>query len=262
VAAIAIVPARLASTRLPRKPLLRETGKYLIEHVVEQVRLARSITRVAVATDSLEVEAACATFGAECVLTSGSHPSGTDRCQEAYTILAARGERAELVVNVQGDEPEIDPGHIDRLVGLMRDTGAEMGTLAEPLVDAAEAAREQVVKVVLDDGGRCLYFSRAAIPSGPGARVSGGGGAPPSNGWLRHVGIYAFRPGFLATFTRLPPSALERRERLEQLRALSNGHAIHAAIVQGKGVRGIDTPEDYAAFVARFQRRTAPSTSP
>ncbi len=234
--ALAIVPARLASTRLPRKPLLRETGKFLVQHVWDRVRLAKKIARIVIATDSSEIEQACRSFGAEVVMTRETHPSGTDRCAEA---VAKIGERPDVVVNVQGDEPELDPAHVDRLVDLMFASRARMGTLAEAMTDENEAMKRQVVKVVLDLSGRCLYFSRSPIPSeGP---------------WLRHVGMYAFTPDFLETFTRLAPTELEKRERLEQLRALDHGHAIHAAVVQGTGARGIDTPEDYAAFVRRIK---------
>ena len=232
--AIVIVPARLASTRLPRKALLRETGKYLVQHVWERARQAKRSARCVIATDAKEIEDACRSFGADVVMTSPEHPSGTDRVAEAYRKL---GERADLVVNVQGDEPELDPAHVDRLIEVMERSRAPMGTLAEPLADPDEARKPQVVKVVLDASGRCLYFSRSLIPSeGP---------------WLRHVGMYAFTPSFLDAFTKLAPAELEKKERLEQLRALANGHAIQAAVIEATGVRGIDTPEDYAAFVRR-----------
>jgi 3-deoxy-manno-octulosonate cytidylyltransferase (CMP-KDO synthetase) len=235
--ALVIVPARLASTRLPRKALLRETGKFLVQHVWERVQLAKRIARSVIATDAPEIETACRSFGADVVMTSEKHLSGTDRCAEAYAKLR---DPADLVVNVQGDEPELDPTYIDRLVEVMERSQAPMGTLAEPLADPEEARKPQVVKVVLDLQERCLYFSRSLVPSeGP---------------WLRHVGMYAFRPAFLETFTRLAPAELEKRERLEQLRALAHGHAIQGAIVPASGVRGIDTPEDYAAFVRRQRR--------
>lgn len=239
---LTVIPARLGSTRLPRKVLLRDTGRYLIDHVHERVRAAKHAGRVVVATDSDEVLAACRAFGAEALMTRADHPSGTDRVAE---VARALGGAFDLVVNVQGDEPELDPGHVDRLVELMRRTRAEMGTLAEPLDDPDEVVKPQVVKVVTDHHGRALYFSRSPLPSL---------GAPPAEGEplaLRHVGIYAFTPAFLQTFCALPPAPLERRERLEQLRALWHGHAIHVGVVAAQGVRGIDTPEDYAAFVAR-----------
>jgi 3-deoxy-manno-octulosonate cytidylyltransferase (CMP-KDO synthetase) len=257
--AIVVIPARLGSTRLARKPLLRETGKFLIEHVVERARAARSAALVVVATDSDEVARACASFGAEAVMTSPDHPSGTDRVAETARVLAARGERFDLVVNVQGDEPELPPANVDRLIALMEEGGADMGTLVEPLDDAREAALSQVVKVVLDAQGFALYFSRALIPHdvqpGPALRgvTSPSAQSPPPPGWLRHVGIYAFTPEFLQRFTALEPAPIERRERLEQLRALHHGFRIRAAIVPASGARGIDTPDDYSAFVARWR---------
>jgi 3-deoxy-manno-octulosonate cytidylyltransferase (CMP-KDO synthetase) len=235
---LVVIPARLSSTRLPRKPLLRETGKYLIEHVVERVRSAKGITRIVVATESDEVAAACRSFGQEALMTSDRHPSGTDRVAEAVAILERRGEAYDLVVNVQGDEPELPPSNVERLLALMADGGADMGTLAEPVLDPIEARREQVVKVVLDGEGYALYFSRAVIPHGARA-------------WLRHVGIYAFVPPCLARFARLEPAPIERSERLEQLRALHHGLRLRVAIVPPSSARGVDTAEDYAAFVKR-----------
>ena len=244
--ALVVIPARLASTRLPRKVLLRGSGKYLIQHVWERARAARRAGRVVLATDDEEVLAAARSFGAEAVLTRADHPSGTDRVAEvARTLQAQEGAPAELVVNVQGDEPELDPGLIDRLVELMEGSDAPMGTLAEPIQDPQDFQRAQVVKVVLDRRGRALYFSRSPIP-----HPAGDGGPPP----LRHVGIYAYRPGFLQDFCRLEPAPLERGEKLEQLRALWHGHAIQVGVVPPTGARGIDTPEDYQAFLARAGR--------
>lgn len=242
---LVVIPARLQSTRLPRKLLLRDSGKYLVQHVWEQARAAARVERVVVATDSEELRAACGEFGAEALMTSAEHRSGTDRVAEAARILAGRGEAFDLVVNVQGDEPELDPAHVDQLVALMGD-GDPMGTLAEELSDSGDLERPQVVKVVVDAASRALYFSRAPIPHG--ARP---GGAPPV---LRHVGLYAYRPDLLQTLCRLEPCPLERVERLEQLRALYHGHAIRVGVVAGGGARGIDTPEDYAAFLARRPR--------
>jgi 3-deoxy-manno-octulosonate cytidylyltransferase (CMP-KDO synthetase) len=241
--AIVIIPARLAATRLPRKPLLRETGKFLVEHVWERAKLAKRAARVVVATDAREILEACRSFGGECVMTSDQHRSGTDRCAEAWTRLEAEGERADVIVNVQGDEPELDPSHIDRLVDLMAEGKSPMGTLVEPLEDPVEAALPQVVKAVVGRDGFCLYFSRALVPSGE------------PRAWWRHIGVYTFTPEFLVAFPTLEPTELERRERLEQLRALEHGYRIRAAIVNATGVRGIDTPEDYAAFVRRHRAR-------
>ena len=246
--ALLVIPARLASTRLPRKVLLRDSGKFLIEHVWERARAARGSPRVVIATDDPEVLAAARGFGAEARLTRADHPSGTDRVAEVAGALAEEGASFDLVVNVQGDEPELDPGLIDRLVELMERCEDPMGTLAEPLEDPADLQRQQVVKVVLDRQGRALYFSRAPIPFPAGSSPAGEASDSPA---LRHVGIYAFRPAFLQAFCQLPPAPLERREKLEQLRALWHGHAIRVAVVPPTGARGIDTPEDYARFLSR-----------
>jgi 3-deoxy-manno-octulosonate cytidylyltransferase (CMP-KDO synthetase) len=249
--AIVIVPARLAATRLPRKPLLRETGKFMVEHVWEQAKKAKLAARVVIATDSREILDACRSFGAEAVMTSDQHRSGTDRCAEAWQKLQAEGERADFIINVQGDEPELDPANVDRLVELMAEKKSPMGTLAEVCDDPAQLALPQVVKVVLDHEGTCLYFSRAKIPSTDGADA-----AKLPHRSFRHVGIYAFTPDFLVKFPTLAPAEIEKVERLEQLRALFHGYRIRAAVVASTGARGIDTPEDYAAFVARHRVKT------
>jgi 3-deoxy-manno-octulosonate cytidylyltransferase (CMP-KDO synthetase) len=241
--ALVIIPARLASTRLPRKLLLKESGKFLLQHVYERAVEASSVDRVVIATDSEEIAEAAGSFGATAIMTSDEHKSGTDRVAEAVREIVGDGEPPELVVNVQGDEPELDPLHVDRLVELMAGCEDPMGTLAEPIDDAADLARSQVVKVVVDTLGRAMYFSRAAIPNGAGV-----GDNPRA---LRHIGLYAYRPAFLQGFCALPPAPLERSERLEQLRALFHGHSIRVAVVQSGGARGIDTREDYDVFLAR-----------
>jgi 3-deoxy-manno-octulosonate cytidylyltransferase (CMP-KDO synthetase) len=239
--AVAIIPARFASSRFPGKPLARETGKYLIEHVFERVRAARRLERVVVATDDDRIAAACREFGAEVAMTPADCPSGTDRCAHV-----AAGIPCDIVVNVQGDEPEIDPAAIDALVDLMAGTDAPMGTLAFESADEAAFRSPAVVKVVRDARGRALYFSRAPIPH---ARERGG--APERFLW--HVGIYAYRRDFLLEYARMPVSPLETAEALEQLRALEAGHAIAVGVAPGRW-GGIDTPEQYADFVARTRR--------
>lgn len=243
-----IIPARLEATRLPRKLLLKRSGKYVIQHVFERIQ-ALGVARVVIATDSEEIRAAAGEFGAEALLTDAAHTSGTDRVAEAVRLLA--DDSLELIVNVQGDEPEIEPGHVRRLIEAM-EQGDDMGTLAEPL-DAEDYSRPQVVKLVCDANGYALYFSRAPIPHGGFASDSA---VRP----LRHVGVYAFRPAFLQAFCKLQPAPLERVERLEQLRALFHGHRIRVAVVEASGARGIDTPEDYERFLARLdeQERTGP----
>ena len=242
--AIAIIPARYASTRFPGKPLLRETGKYLIQHVYEQVGRARLIDEVIVATDDERIAEAVRSFHGRAVMTRADHPSGTDRVAEV-----ARGLDAEIVVNVQGDEPEIEPSNIDTLVGLLAgDPTVRIGTLACPFPADADPSDPNAVKVVLDARGRALYFSRSLIPYPRDTA-----GRPTVAGqWLLHLGIYAYRRSFLLELAKLPPTPLEQREKLEQLRTLENGHAIAVGIVE-KAAIGIDTPEDYAAFVRRVR---------
>lgn len=249
---LTVIPARLGSTRLPRKVLLKETGRFLIDHVHERVKAARHAGRVVIATDSEEVLAACRAFGAEAVMTRADHASGTDRVAEVARAVVERGGHFDLVVNVQGDEPELDPACVDALVELMASDGrAEMGTLAEPLDDEAEVLKPQVVKVVVDKDGWALYFSRSPLPALAFA-AERPRGEPLA---LRHLGIYAYQPGFLQTFCALVPAPLEKREKLEQLRALWHGHRLRVGLVPAQGARGIDTPEDYARFLARVRGR-------
>jgi 3-deoxy-manno-octulosonate cytidylyltransferase (CMP-KDO synthetase) len=236
-----IIPARMASTRLPDKPLLKETGKYLIQHVVERVRQARGIDRILVATDDQRIVRACAQFGAEAVMTRRDHPSGTDRIAEAAAKLDQ-----ELILNVQGDEPELPAGHIEACLSALRDGGAPMATVACPLA-AEDAANPNRVKVVLRRDGRALYFSRSLIPF-----PRDGGPLPPGLTHLLHIGMYGYRREFLLEYPKLPPCPLEQAEKLEQLRALYYGYDIAVAQVQGHQA-GIDTAADYAAFVARMR---------
>ena len=256
--AIAVIPARYASTRFPGKPLARETGKYIIQHVYEQVARATSISRTIVATDDERIFRAVQSFGGGVVMTRADHPSGTDRVAEAVA-----DSDADVVVNVQGDEPEIEPADIDQLVALLSSRpDVPMGTLACPFPVGGDPADPNAVKVVLDTRGRALYFSRSLIPfpreaagraavSGPRGAVAAHSepiGSPPA--WLLHIGIYAYRRPFLLSLAKLPPTPLEQIERLEQLRALEHGYSIAVAIVERAAI-GIDTPEDYAAFVRR-----------
>jgi len=237
----AVIPARYGSTRLPGKPLLKETGKYLIQHVVEQVAQAKSVDRILVATDDERIRRAVEEFGGEAVMTSASHRSGTDRIAEAVKDL-----EVEIVVNVQGDEPEIEPSAIEAVVRLLEEDAASvMSTVAFASDDAARALDPHQVKVVCDAKGDALYFSRAPIPARKDAD------ARPIY-WF-HLGLYGYRKAFLLELSRLPPSRLEELESLEQLRALENGYRIRVGQV-GRESIGIDTPEDYRRFVERQGR--------
>ncbi len=245
MAVYGLIPARLQSTRLPRKLLLSETGRPLIQYVWEQTLLAESLDDVIVATDSPEIAAAVKSFGGRCELT-GEHPSGTDRIAE---VVRRCLPDADLVVNIQGDEPEINPANIDALVAtLQREPAAEMATLSTPLKTLEQVQATSCVKVVRAADGRALYFSRSVIPHCRDRDLNEILEA--EQPWLLHVGIYAYRRDFLLKLSQLPPSRLEQLEKLEQLRALEAGARIQVAVVEHRSV-GIDTPEDYDQFVRR-----------
>jgi 3-deoxy-manno-octulosonate cytidylyltransferase (CMP-KDO synthetase) len=246
-----IIPARLQSSRLPRKLLLAETGKPLLQYTWEQACRAKSLSDVIVATDSPEIAVAVKRFGGRAEMT-GEHPSGTDRVAE---VVRSSCRDAELVVNIQGDEPEIDPDHIDLLVQTLNDhPNVEMSTLATPITSRRELDDHSCNKVVCADDGRALYFSRATIPF---VRDAVWDELLQTNSpWLLHLGLYAYRVNFLLELTKLPPSKLEKLEKLEQLRVLEMGARIQVAVVEQRSV-GIDTPEDYARFVDRMRRRAA-----
>lgn len=227
--AFVIIPARYGATRFPGKPLALLAGKPLVCHVAERARRARGVSRVAVATDDERIAAAARSCGAEAVMT-GPAASGTDRVAEAARGMGA----ADVVVNLQGDEPLVEPEAIEALLGAMEDGSVAMATLSRPL-EAGELSRPHVVKVVTRANGDALYFSRAAIP-----HRRQGGESPLARA---HVGIYAFRAAFLQEFARLPPGRLEREESLEQLRALEHGHGIRVVETGYRGF-GVDTPED------------------
>lgn len=245
--AVAVIPARYDSTRFPGKPLARETGRYLIQHVCERLANARRLSDIIVATDDERIREAVASFGARVVMTRTDHPSGTDRVAEVAEHLDA-----DLILNVQGDEPEIDSNHLDHLIDRMSlDADADVGTLCCPFAVDADPRDPNKVKVVVSSSGRAMYFSRALIPF---PRDDAGVPKDPAN-WMLHIGVYAYRRPALARLAGWPPSRLEQIERLEQLRALENGMAITVVEVDA-AAPGIDTPEDYAAFVKRCRQIT------
>ncbi len=243
-AIVAIIPARFASTRLPGKPLADIHGKTLVQRVWERARAARRPGRVVVATDDERIASVVRGFGGEAVMTSPDHPTGTDRLAEAAGTLGAR-----IVVNVQGDEPMLDPRGVDAAVdALCDDAEADISTLSLPLVEAAEMLTPSVVKVVADARGYALYFSRAPIPHvrrGAAADWPASAQAAVDRGLARkHVGLYAYRRDALLRFASLPPSPLEEAEGLEQLRALHHGFRIRVVPVEGDAGVAVDTPED------------------
>ncbi|MFQ6048023.1 MAG: 3-deoxy-manno-octulosonate cytidylyltransferase [Phycisphaerae bacterium] len=251
--AVAVIPARYTSRRFPGKPLANETGKYLIQHVYERVCQARSIQQVIVATDDERIRLAAESFGARAIMTGAEHACGTDRAAEVAGSLP--GE-VEVIVNVQGDEPEIEPDYIDRLVGLLeQDRQCSMATLACPFGPQMDPTDPNRVKVVLDDAGRALYFSRSLIPY---PRDQAGRVSRPSD-YLLHLGIYAYRRECLLDYPAWAPGRLEQIEHLEQLRALEHGVKIAVGLVE-RATIGIDTPDDYAAFVRRVRAASSGQT--
>lgn len=239
---VVIVPARLASTRLPRKPLADIGGVPMVVRVARAAG-ASGAGRVAVAADSREIVDACAAHGVEALLTRADHASGTDRLAEAVEQLGLADD--DLVVNVQGDEP-LMPATVVRRVAeaLAQRTDCAIATACHPLHDAAEFFSPNVVKVVTDGNGRALYFSRAPIPWSRDAFATSRDRLPPGLPARRHVGLYAYRAGFLRRFPQLPPSALEQHESLEQLRALAHGFGIAVIELPQALPPGVDTPED------------------
>jgi 3-deoxy-manno-octulosonate cytidylyltransferase (CMP-KDO synthetase) len=233
---IGVIPARWASTRLPGKSLVSLCGKPMIQRVVERALLASSLSSVIVATDDERIAGVVRGFGGEAVMTRPDHPSGTDRIAEAI------GSRtADLVVNIQGDEPLLDPALIDRLVGqMLAEPDWDMGTAAAPITDEADRLNPSVVKVVWGGRHQALYFSRSLIPFIRDASDAGMSGL-----YWRHLGLYAYRAGFLRKLVSTPPCALEQAEKLEQLRALHLGGRMVVIETAETGI-GVDTPADVA----------------
>lgn len=246
-----VIPARYASTRLPKKMLLAETGKPLVQHTYEAALGARQPEAVIVATDCPAIQAAIRKAGGVAEMTSPDCTSGTDRVAE---IARSRPE-FDVFVNLQGDEPELDPAAVDQVIGMLRDDpAAAMATLATPLYARDRVKDPANVKVVFDAAGRAMYFSRSPIPFVRDATDWPAAGDPPL--FFQHVGLYAYRRNFLLTLASLPPSPMERAEKLEQLRVLEAGETIRVGQI-AHAAPGIDTAEDYAAFVARWRERRA-----
>jgi 3-deoxy-manno-octulosonate cytidylyltransferase (CMP-KDO synthetase) len=242
-----VIPARYKSSRLPGKPLLKQTGKYLVQHVYERACQTRQGAEVLIATDDPRIVAAVQSFGGRVVLTRRDHASGTDRVAEV-----ARRLDADVIINLQGDEPLIDPAALDLLPDLLkRDPEAEMATLAVPILSLDQWHSPNCVKVVCDGRGRALYFSRSPIPfvrdSSPNFPAD-----PPR--FLQHLGLYAYRRSFLLRLAELPPEPLEQLEKLEQLRVLAHGHRITVGVVRQASI-GVDTREDYEQFVEMYRRK-------
>jgi 3-deoxy-manno-octulosonate cytidylyltransferase (CMP-KDO synthetase) len=235
---LGIIPARFASTRFPGKSLASLAGKPLLQHVYERASMARYLTRVVVATDDDRIALAARSFGAQVRMTRADHPSGTDRAAE---VVAS--EDAAIVVNIQGDEPLIDPAAIDAAVlALREDPDAPMATLKARIRDAEDRYSPNVVKVVTARNGDAIYFSRLPIPYYRGGAET----------YFKHIGLYVYRRDFLLAYPDLPVGPLENAEKLEQLRALENGYRIRVAETDYESI-GVDTPEDLEKVNSLFE---------
>ncbi len=249
-----IIPARFASTRLPGKPLLDIAGRPMLRHVWERAGRGGA-RRVVIATDDTRVRDAALAFGAEVCMTSSTHRSGTDRLEEAARLLELGTD--EIVVNVQGDEPLIPPEVIDQVAANLNEhPSCALATLCEPLADVDEFLDPNIVKVVCGEHGCALYFSRAPIPWPRDAFAQARTSLPPGLQAQRHVGIYAYRVGFLHRFVSWPPGVLELIESLEQLRALERGEAIHVARACACVPGGVDTAADLQRVRELLRDRT------
>ena len=227
---LGVIPARLASTRFPNKALAILAGKPMIQHVWERTLLAKTVNRLVIATDHETIYKAAVAFGAEVMMTREDHLSGTDRVAEvAYSL-----PQYPLIVNIQGDEPLIDPAAIDATVAGLAGSAAEMGTLKKKIEIAEELDNPNVVKVVTGADGSALYFSRSRIPfNRSGENID----------YYKHIGLYVYRRDFLLGYSNMPVGPLEITERLEQMRALENGHGIHVVTTNYESL-GVDTPQD------------------
>ncbi len=248
-----VIPARYGSTRLPGKPLRILAGKPMIQHVHARA-LEAGAAQVIIATDDERVRDAAQGFGAEVCMTSPQHRSGTDRLAE---VAETRGYAPEeIIVNVQGDEPLIDPAAIRQVAdNLAAHRAASIATLCEPLHDSAAVFDPNVVKVVFDAKGYALYFSRAPIPWDRDHYAAGGKTPGPGAEYFRHIGLYAYRCAFLHEYLTWAPCVIERTESLEQLRALWHGHRIHVAPALATSVAGVDTEQDVARVEALLRVR-------
>ena len=248
MAATVVIPARYASTRFPGKMIAADTGRPLVQHVVDQCKKAKRVRNVIVATDDQRIVQALKPFGTIVTMTAPEHQSGTDRIWQVV-----REWPGELVVNVQGDEPEIEPGVIDALVERMdsqEGAGDDIATAATLFPAEADPGDPNLVKVVMRQDGQALYFSRSLMPY-PRDPHNAANAA-----YYLHLGIYVYRWQFLRDFSKWPPSSLEQTEKLEQLRALEHGRSIYVVKV-ARATHGIDTPQQYAEFVKRWKGQGA-----
>ncbi len=239
--AAVVIPARYGSTRFPAKIVASRTGKPLVQHVVDQVKKCRLVRDVIVAADDQRIVDALRPFETHCVMTSPAHQSGTDRIAEV-----AKNLTDEVIVNVQGDEPEIEPWIIDSLIDCLMTNATNMATAATKFPDGADVNDPNLVKVVTDIKGRAVYFSRSVIPFHRDKTEA------PKTAYYLHLGIYAYRRDFLLHYSSWKPTPLEQTEKLEQLRALEHGSSIFVLPVE-RATHGIDTEQQYEDFVKRYK---------
>jgi 3-deoxy-manno-octulosonate cytidylyltransferase (CMP-KDO synthetase) len=250
---VVIIPARYASSRFPGKPLADLGGKPMIVRVAAQAAKSGA-AEVVVATDHAEIARTVARHGYDVEMTREDHASGTDRLAE---VVEKRGYGPRrVIVNVQGDEPLIAPALIRRVAESLSERAAQIGTACHPITDAADLVNPNVVKVALDNAGFALYFSRAPIPYARDAYAQGITRVPAGLPAYRHLGIYAYRCGFLARFREMRPAAIERFEALEQLRALANGCRVRVVVTRSAPHAGVDTPADLERMRAHYARRS------
>jgi len=241
---IGIIPARYASSRFPGKPLALINGLPMIRRVYEQGTKAKSLQQVIVATDDERIQKAVEAFGGKAMMTSAQHQSGTDRCNEVLQVMKKQGEKVDVVVNIQGDEPYINPQQIDDLCGSFRDKNTLIATLAKKIKDAEELMSPHVNKVIFDKNNDAIYFSRHPIPYQSKVEIKN---------WLRHfsyfkhIGLYAYRADILKEVSQLPQSSLEKAESLEQLRWLENAYSIRVVETEFESL-SVDVPEDISKF--------------
>ncbi len=239
---IAIIPARYGSTRFPGKPLVDINGKSMIQRVYEQAKKTAGLHHVVVATDDQRIMDAVLAFGGEAVMTSDMHQSGTDRCEE---VLVKQEIKFDIVLNIQGDEPYIDPEQITQVVNCFSDENTEIATLVKLIEDEEELFNPNKPKVLIDESDFAIYFSRAAVPYQRGVE---------REQWIdkfnyyKHIGLYAYRADILKEITKISPSRLELAEGLEQLRWIENGYKIKIAITDTESI-SVDSPEDLNAFM-------------
>lgn len=242
---IGIIPARYDSSRFPGKPLILINGISMIERVYRQASICAKLSGVLVATDDSRIFDHVKSFGGRVLLTSVSHRSGTDRIAEVVRKLEEKGERYEVAVNIQGDEPFIQPSQIEKVVDIFQNLNAEIGTLVKPIDKSEDIFDHNIVKVVLDAHGKALYFSRSPIPF---VRNTISDNWLKENNFYKHIGIYGYRTDTLMEITALEPSPLETAESLEQLRWLYNGYVVFTRITDIETI-GIDTPDDLSKLI-------------